>query len=73
MSKVKELRDAKSLSQAELARRAGVSQRTISYLETGERAPSARVLFRLAKVLDVPPDAFETDYSDTSAIKEQPI
>jgi putative transcriptional regulator len=72
VSKLKELRAGKNLSQAELARQAKVSQRTISYLETGDRAPSARVLFRLAKALDVPLDTFEADYSDDGVSTHAP-
>ena len=38
---IKELRKAKGMSQAELAKRVGTTQNTISSLETGQYSPSA--------------------------------
>lgn len=39
--RVRELRKAKGMSQAELAAKAGTTQNTISSIETGQYAPSA--------------------------------
>jgi transcriptional regulator with XRE-family HTH domain len=43
------------MSQQELAARAGVSQRHVSFLESGRSRPTAEMLERLAGCLDVPP------------------
>lgn len=47
-------REARRLSQLELALEADVSSRHISFLETGRAEPSREMLLRLANVLDVP-------------------
>ncbi len=50
---VKQQRVLLDLTQAELAKKAGVSPTLIARLERGERYPSARTLTKLAKALDV--------------------
>ena len=47
-------REARHLSQLELALEAEVSSRHISFLETGRAAPSREMLLTLSNVLDVP-------------------
>jgi len=47
-------REARRLSQLELALDAEVSARHISFLETGRAEPSRAMLLTLANVLDVP-------------------
>jgi len=47
-------REARHLSQLELALEADVSARHLSFLETGRAAPSREMLLTLANVLDVP-------------------
>src|SRR5579872_6187800 len=47
-------REARHLSQLELALEAEVSSRHISFLETGRAEPSRAMLMTLANVLDVP-------------------
>ncbi len=47
-------RQRKRLSQLELAGRAGVSTRHLSFLETGRALPSREMLLRLSAQLDVP-------------------
>jgi transcriptional regulator with XRE-family HTH domain len=52
---VKRLREAKGLTQAELAKKAKVTQPYITMLESGQRKePSLATLRRLAKALGVP-------------------
>ncbi len=52
---VKRIREAKGLTQAELAKRAKVTRPYVTMLETGTRkAPTLPVLQRLAKALGVP-------------------
>lgn len=52
--KIKGLRLARGYSQTELARRAGLSQPTISAVESGEEHVKATTLERLARALGVP-------------------
>jgi len=56
---VETLREAKGLSQHQLAERAQVSQSFISILEDGkiESTPPPMILERLARALDVKPEA----------------
>ncbi len=54
--RLKEEREKKGLSQAALARRAGVSQGLIWQLEHGLKQPSISVLTKIAKALDLSPE-----------------
>lgn len=51
---VRREREAKGLSQEELAFRAGMKRSYLSDLERGVRNPSVRVLGRLAEALSIP-------------------
>lgn len=52
MQRIKEIRESRGLTQAELASKSGVRQPAISDIETGvTRKPSADTIFRLAKAL----------------------
>ena len=53
--KLKALREAKHLSQQELASQAGVSVGTIHRIETGKVKPHKSILRLIAGVLDVAP------------------
>ena len=53
-SKLKDWRTARNVSQLRLAADAGVSQRHISFLETGRAKPSREMVIHLAAALDVP-------------------
>ena len=50
---LREWRGHRRLSQEELAERAGLSQRHLSFLETGRSLPSRRMLARLLEALDL--------------------
>ena len=53
--KLKRMREAKGLSQADLARRAKITREYVNKLEAGKKKnPSLDVLRRLAKALGVP-------------------
>lgn len=54
--KVRRLRESRDWSQAELARRAGVTKSAISTYELGLRTPSADVVRSFAKVFGVSAD-----------------
>ncbi len=55
-TKLRRLRQQRFLSQAELARRAGLHKLTIQRLEAGKTAPYARTIRQLAAALGVPPE-----------------
>ncbi len=51
-NRLKTLRQAAGLTQAELANRIGVSRKTVNTIENGVFVPSTVLALRLAKVLD---------------------
>ena len=51
-NRLKELRTAKGLSQAQLAEMVGVSRNTISSIETGQFNPTAKLALVLCVALD---------------------
>jgi transcriptional regulator with XRE-family HTH domain len=53
-NKLRDWRTSRHLSQLDLAATAGVSQRHISFLETGRARPSREMVIHLAATLDVP-------------------
>lgn len=57
-SNIRRIRRAKHMKQYELAHRVGIKPGPLSGIEKGRNIPSGRVLFALAKVLNVPVDAF---------------
>jgi DNA-binding XRE family transcriptional regulator len=59
--RVTELRTAASMSKAELARRAGINERTVRNIESGVYEPSLATARKLATALDVPFDALFSD------------
>jgi transcriptional regulator with XRE-family HTH domain len=69
-------RVTRGLSQIELAARAGVSQRHISFLETGRSGPSREMVLQLATALEVPPREQNTLLAvsgHTAAYSETPL
>jgi transcriptional regulator with XRE-family HTH domain len=55
---VRDIRLKRGLSQADLGRRAGITEYTISEIEAGKRTPRPSTLRKLAKGLDVDVAAF---------------
>ncbi|MFC1765161.1 helix-turn-helix domain-containing protein [Planctomycetota bacterium] len=53
---LKKIRQSKSLSQSDMAKRTGLHPAAISHFETGERKPSLDNLIRLADALSVSTD-----------------
>lgn len=51
--KIKKLREEQGLTQAALAKKAGLSREGIAYLETGKRSPTLITLKKLAKALKI--------------------
>jgi transcriptional regulator with XRE-family HTH domain len=54
-SRLREWRHIRGLSQLDLAARADVSQRHISFIETGRSRPSREMVVHLGRSLDIPP------------------
>lgn len=55
-TKLRERADQLGISNAEVARRADLSERRYAYYVTGEREPDLATLLRIAKVLDLTPN-----------------
>lgn len=51
--KLRQIRESQLLSQAQLAKKLGVTQGYISQIETGEKEPTLRLLRQIAAVLGV--------------------
>lgn len=51
-SSIKEVREEKGLTQAELAEKCGVRRETIVFLEKGEYMPSVLLAYNVAQVLE---------------------
>jgi transcriptional regulator with XRE-family HTH domain len=79
---IRAIRRRRNLSQAELARLLGMRPGPVNNIEQGRNLPSAKVLCKLAAVLDVPidnlfadPDAAQTswlvsDDADAACVRE---
>lgn len=52
-SNLRDVRQARSLTQAQLAELVGVSRQTINYIEQGTYCPSTKLALQLAQELDV--------------------
>lgn len=63
--RLRELRAKAGLTQAELARRAGVSQPRVAEYEGGRYAPTWEAVVRLALALEVSADAFLREPEET--------
>lgn len=50
---LKKLREEKKISQASLAKAAGIAQSTVCYIETGKKNPSIKTVIKLANALDL--------------------
>ena len=71
-AKLRRFRRAKFLSQAELARLAGVHKLTIQRLEAGKTAPYARTIRQLAVALGVSPEQLASPDDVAEAQRRHP-
>ncbi|MBD5149884.1 MAG: helix-turn-helix transcriptional regulator [Oscillibacter sp.] len=73
--KVRKLRESRDWSQAEFARRAGVTKSAISTYELGIRTPSADIVCAFAKVFSVsadnPPGIAERRVIESEGLSER--
>lgn len=53
MSKLRDIRKSKNISQEQLAVDVGITVRYIAFLESGDRSPSLTIAFKIAKALGV--------------------
>ncbi|MCD0443126.1 helix-turn-helix transcriptional regulator [Glycomyces sp. A-F 0318] len=60
-NRIAELRAERSWTQADLARRIGVSRQSVNAIETGKFDPSLPVAFRLARLFGMPIEHLFTD------------
>lgn len=51
--KIRSIRQSKNISQAALARKAGIAQSTLSYIENGKKTPQFETLASICKALEV--------------------
>ncbi len=65
MSKLKEIRESRFLTQAELAEMVGCAEHTVSNWERGKQKPMFKSIRKLAKVLNVNPNDIDFDSRDT--------
>lgn len=61
LTNLRPIRERRALSQAELARKTGVAQRSLSELERGLRSAQPSTLRKLARALKVDPAALVGD------------
>ena len=66
VSKIKEIRKQKSVSQLELAIRSNMSQSFLASVESGKKQPSVLTLLRIANALNVNPKSFFPDSENKS-------
>jgi transcriptional regulator with XRE-family HTH domain len=72
--RLKVLRKANKLNQAELAEKVGIETKYLSNIETGRRSPSFDKTVALAKALEVPMSAlfsFDRDEADPKMLKRR--
>lgn len=65
--KLKEIREENNLTQEQLAELSDISDRHLRNLETVSTNPSAKVLYRISRALDVPMDDLMTIHSEISS------
>ena len=61
---VRERREARGWSQAELAERLAVSRQTVNAIETGKYDPSLPLAFKLARLFEEPIEALFDDRAE---------
>jgi transcriptional regulator with XRE-family HTH domain len=57
---IKNIRINKSLSQFNLALKAGISQSFLSNIESGQKSPTMRIIYKLSNALDISPELLVT-------------
>jgi len=74
IQKIREIRQRKSISQLELAQKAGISQSFLASLEAGKKQPSVLTILKLSDALEINPgDLFIRMPKNKTRIKEEII
>ena len=68
LATLREIRERAVLTQAELAKLAGVTSATVSDLETGKRKPRPSTVRKLAKALKVKPPEIEFIFTKDQSV-----
>lgn len=73
MNRIKELRLKKGLTQAEVGKKLGISDRAVGYYENGEREPDNKTLLGFAEIFNVTVDYLlgRTDIKNTNTNNTQ--
>lgn len=64
--RIQECRLRAKLTQEQVAEKTGISQKHISRIEQGYHDTHFYMIFKIAKALDVPIDAFAVDFEDSN-------
>lgn len=68
--KILEIREIKSISQQQLATKAGLSKALITHIETGKRYPSDKALQKIIEALEITEDEILTEEVKNEYIKK---
>lgn len=68
--KILEIREIKSISQQQLALKAGLSKALITHIETGKRYPSDKALQKIIEALEITEDEILTEEVKNEYIKK---
>ena len=63
MNTFKKYREQNNMTQEELADKIGVTQRTISYYESGKTIPSGKTILKFKKLFNVTADELLSNYT----------
>jgi len=63
MNTFKKYRERNNMTQEELADKIGVTQRTISYYESGKTIPTGKTILKLKKLFNVSADELLSNYT----------
>jgi len=66
MNTFKKYREQNNMTQEELAKKIGMTQRMIAYYESGEKIPSGKTILRLKKLFNISADELLSDYTPNS-------
>lgn len=70
MSIIKNIREKSGYTQAELAKKSGLSLRTIQRLESSDKAPKGHTLTSLSDVFNMTPSVFQAEFKSIDKINK---
>ncbi|HEY5956922.1 MAG TPA: helix-turn-helix transcriptional regulator, partial [Polyangiaceae bacterium] len=72
-NRVRELRDARSLSQVALAEAVGLTRQSVHAIESGRSIPAVDVALRMARALDCPVESLFGETAADSRLLAEPV